>query len=209
MITALAVSLVLLWIAFLALAFVTYGLARQVGILHERIAPAGALVDATGLSIGDIAPALTGLDGGGRPLRAEFRPLEGRRVLLLFVAPDCPVCKKLIPIAADLARRERGVDLWLAGEGAPELHQRMLEALGVRAPLILADRAGALYRVGKLPHAVLIGAEGRVRAQGLVNTREHLESLLNADELGVASIQDYLASAETIPSGASPAGGRR
>lgn len=206
MITALTVSLVLLWIAFIALASVTYGLARQVGILHERIAPAGALADANGLSIGDIAPTLAGLDAGGRPLRAEFRPAAGRRILLLFVAPDCPVCKKLIPIAVDLARSERGVDLWLAGEGAPEVHQQMLAALGVRAPLILADRAGALYRVGKLPHATLIGAEGRVRAQGLVNTREHLESLLNADELGVASIQEYLAGVETMQSGAGTGG---
>lgn len=206
MITALAVSLALLWIAFIALASVTYGLARQVGILHERIAPAGALASAGGLAIGDIAPALAGLDANGRPLRAEFRPAEGRRILLLFVAPDCPVCKKLLPIAEDLARTERGVDLWLAGEGLPEVHQRMLDGLGVRAPLVLADRAGALYRAGKLPHAVLIGAAGRVRAQGLVNTREHLESLLNADELGVASIQEYLAGADAMPSGAATGG---
>jgi hypothetical protein len=31
-----------------------------------------------------------------------------------------------------------------------------------------------------------------VRSKGLVNSREHLESLLEADERGVASIQDYL-----------------
>jgi hypothetical protein len=31
-----------------------------------------------------------------------------------------------------------------------------------------------------------------VRAKGLVNSREQLESLITAQELGVASIQDYL-----------------
>ncbi len=209
MITALTVSLIALWVAFVALALVTYALARQVGILHERIAPAGALASEAGIQIGETAPPLVGLDGAGRPLRAELRPAAGRRILLLFVAPDCPVCKKLLPIAADLARSERGVDLWLAGEGAPELHQQMLDRLGVRAPLILADRAGALYRVGKLPHATLIGAEGRVRAQGLVNTREHLESLLNADELDAPSIQDYLAGVGKINSGGGVAKGGR
>jgi hypothetical protein len=40
--------------------------------------------------------------------------------------------------------------------------------------------------------AVLIDGEGIVRAKGLVNNREQLESLFNAKELGVESIQRYL-----------------
>jgi hypothetical protein len=43
-----------------------------------------------------------------------------------------------------------------------------------------------------LPYAVLIGADGTVRAKGLVNNREQLESLLAAEDLGVGSMQDYL-----------------
>jgi hypothetical protein len=39
---------------------------------------------------------------------------------------------------------------------------------------------------------VLIDEQGIVAAQGLVNTREHLESLFEAQQRGVASIQDYL-----------------
>jgi methylamine dehydrogenase accessory protein MauD len=49
------------------------------------------------------------------------------------------------------------------------------------------------YRVGKLPYAVLVDAGGVIRAKGLVNTREHLESLFNAKEKGVGSVQEYLA----------------
>ena len=52
----------------------------------------------------------------------------------------------------------------------------------------LADRAG---RAGNM-RVTLIDAQGVIRAKGLVNTREHLESLFTADPLGVASIQDYL-----------------
>jgi methylamine dehydrogenase accessory protein MauD len=48
------------------------------------------------------------------------------------------------------------------------------------------------YQVGKLPYAVLIDEAGIVRAKGLVNSREHLESLLVAKETGYASIQEYL-----------------
>jgi hypothetical protein len=51
---------------------------------------------------------------------------------------------------------------------------------------------GMTYQVGKLPYAVLIDERGIVRAKGLVNSREHLESLLVAKETGYASIQAYL-----------------
>jgi methylamine dehydrogenase accessory protein MauD len=44
--------------------------------------------------------------------------------------------------------------------------------------------------VAKLPYAVLIDTAGVIRAKGLVNTREHLESLFEASERGVASIQE-------------------
>jgi methylamine dehydrogenase accessory protein MauD len=46
--------------------------------------------------------------------------------------------------------------------------------------------------VGKLPYAVLVDADGVVRAKGLVNTREHLESLFEAKERGVGSLQELL-----------------
>ena len=46
--------------------------------------------------------------------------------------------------------------------------------------------------MGRLPYAVLVDAAGIVRAKGLVNSREHLESLFEAHERGVASLQDWL-----------------
>jgi methylamine dehydrogenase accessory protein MauD len=59
-------------------------------------------------------------------------------------------------------------------------------------PMVLSSELGMTYRVSKLPYAVLIDEEGRVRAKGLVNTREHLESIIQAKQMGIASIQDYL-----------------
>ena len=46
--------------------------------------------------------------------------------------------------------------------------------------------------MSKLPYAVLVDEEGVVRAKGLVNTREHLESIVAAKQLNIASIQEYL-----------------
>ena len=59
---------------------------------------------------------------------------------------------------------------------------------------MLSQELGLAYQIGKLPYAVLIDESGRVRAKGLVNSREQLESLFTAKDLNVASVQDYLES---------------
>jgi methylamine dehydrogenase accessory protein MauD len=57
---------------------------------------------------------------------------------------------------------------------------------------VLSSDLGMTFRVSRLPFAVLIGEDGIVKAKGLVNNREQLESLFSAKELGVTSVQDYL-----------------
>jgi methylamine dehydrogenase accessory protein MauD len=51
---------------------------------------------------------------------------------------------------------------------------------------------GMAYRVDKLPYAVLLDDQGVIAAKGLVNSREHFESLIIAKETGYATIQSYL-----------------
>ena len=46
-----------------------------------------------------------------------------------------------------------------------------------------------------MPFAVLIGADGVLLGRGLVNTREHLESLMESWRSGVATLQDFVQSA--------------
>ena len=57
---------------------------------------------------------------------------------------------------------------------------------------VLSSELGLAYQVGKLPHAALIDAAGILRARGLVNTREHVESLFEALAHGVGSVQEYV-----------------
>jgi hypothetical protein len=40
-------------------------------------------------------------------------------------------------------------------------------------------------------------ADGVVLSKGLVNSREHLESLIVAHEMGIKSVQDYIQSIKT------------
>lgn len=203
----LIVSNVLLWIAFLGLAVLMLGLIRQIGLLHERSSPMGAMITDHGPDIGDAAPSFNLADIHGRPVQigVSAGPVpvgaagvaagaEARPTLLMFTAPTCPVCDKLFPIIRSIARAER-LAVVMVSDGAPDEHQRFLESheLGPIRYVVSAE-IGMAFQVGKIPYGVLLDAQGVIRAKGLTNTREHLESLLEADKTGFASLQEYIAS---------------
>jgi methylamine dehydrogenase accessory protein MauD len=186
-------STALLWIAVVALALVVLALARQIGVLLERVAPAGALT-LTGLGAGDPAPQLELGDLRGRRLRIGGARADGRSTLLLFLSPSCPICETLLPVVRSLAREERGwLELVLASDGDGD-HAGFAGRAGLGdVPYVVSRDLGLRFQVGKLPYAVLIDGAGRIAALGLVNTREHLESLIEAHARGVGSIQEYAA----------------
>ncbi len=192
---ALLVSNVLLWILVLALSGVVLALLRQIGVLHERIAPAGALVPSQGPRVGEAAPVVEARDWAGTTLRVGGPDPARRSTLLFFLSPTCPLCKELLPVLDAIATEEGpALQVVLASDGERAEHEAFVRERGLaRRPYLLSTALGLAYAVGKLPHAVLIDAEGVIRAQGLVNSREHLESLFTASELGVASVQEYLA----------------
>lgn len=189
---ALIVSNVLAWAAVLALMVGLVALARQVGILYERIAPMGALMMDTGPKVGDAAPAMTlgTLDGG----RVQLGAPSPKSTLLFFLSPTCPVCKKLLPVLKSVRGVESAwLDLVLASDGEQPEHEAFRRRAGLAGiPYVLSAELGMNFRISKLPYAVLIDERGQVQAKGLVNSREQLESLFAARDLKVASVQDYL-----------------
>lgn len=194
--TALAVSNIVLWIIVLGLLLVVLALARQLGVLHERIAPAGALMINRGLTIGERAPMLDVETLDGQALRIGEPRGDARSTLLVFVSPTCPVCKSLLPVVKSGRRQERDwLDVILASDGEREQQRRFVADQGLeQIPYVVSTPLGLSFQVNRLPFAALIDAAGILRARGLVNSREHLESLFEAQRLGVASLQDYFAS---------------
>jgi methylamine dehydrogenase accessory protein MauD len=193
MIEVLVVSNAVLWIAVVALLVVVFALARQIGVLYERVSPMGALMMDTGPAIGAAAPVLALTDLAGRPV--NLGAPTPRSTLVFFLSPTCPVCKKLLPALKSAASRERRwLSVVLASDGDADEHQRFVQRAGLTDfPYVLSRELGVTYHVSKLPYAVVLDERGVVRAKGLVNSREHLESLFTAKELGVASIQDFVA----------------
>ena len=183
---ALIVSNVVLWVAVVLLACVVLALVRQIGVLYERVAPAGALMIGRGPAVGEAAPPVRVEELSGAARDVGGPSPDGRSTLLFFLSPTCPVCKTLLPALRSAAREERSwLAVVLASDGPRDEH---LEPF----PYVLSPALGITYQIGKLPYAVLLDEAGIVRAKGLVNTREHLESLFEAKERGLASIQDFL-----------------
>jgi methylamine dehydrogenase accessory protein MauD len=195
--TALAVSNVALWVLVLVLTAVVLALVRQVGVLHERIAPVGALMLNRGPAVGEPAPVLEVADLEGQAHRVGAARADGRSTLLLFVSPTCPVCKSLLPAVKSSRRDERTwLDLILASDGDSAEQREFVRSQGLDGiPYVISGALGLAYQVGRLPFAALLDERGILRARGLVNSREHLESLFEAKRLGVASLQEYFSGA--------------
>ncbi|SNR79536.1 methylamine dehydrogenase accessory protein MauD [Methylobacillus rhizosphaerae] len=185
-------SNVLLWGAFLALAALMLGVIRQIGLLHERSAPLGAMMIDHGPDIGEKSPvfSLTTIDGA--PVTVGRAVTPGRASLLMFTGPSCPICQKLLPIIRSVAATEN-TDVILISDGTQAEHREFLR----NHPLdgeryVVSAEIGMRYQVSKVPYGVLLDSDGVIQAKGLCNTREHVESLFETTRMGHATLQNFL-----------------
>ncbi|MDQ6434414.1 methylamine dehydrogenase accessory protein MauD [Mesorhizobium sp. LHD-90] len=188
----LVVAVIVLWAIVIVLLVVVFALARQVGILFERVAPMGALMTDAGPKIGEHSPRFDLLTLEGKPL--VLGPPSPKNTLVFFLSTTCPVCKKLLPVLKSLKQAEaENLSIVIASDGDALEHGAFRRAAGLgEFPYVLSRDLGMAYRINRLPFAVLLDREGVLRGKGLVNSREQLESLLNAQDLGHASIQGWI-----------------
>jgi methylamine dehydrogenase accessory protein MauD len=191
--SALAISNVVLWIVVFALLALVLALTRQIGVLHERIAPVGALMINKGLTVGESVPVVDVADLNGEALKVGAPRADGLSTLLLFVSPTCPVCDSILPVLRASRKQEKSwLHIVLASDGDLTTQRAFVRDKGLGDfQYVVSAPLGMTYQVSRLPFAALVDANGRLRARGLVNSREHLESLFEAQRLGVASLQEY------------------
>lgn len=194
MMSSLIISNIVLWVAVIGMAIIIVALVRQIGVLHERVAPAGALMVKQGPKVGESSPVLELKDLSGRDMKIGGVSPRGRSTLIFYLSPSCPVCKTLLPAIKSSRRSERTwLDFIFASDGDLQAQHKFVEKHDLRDfPYVVSTELGITFQVGKLPYAVLIDEQGVIRSKGLVNSREHLESMFEAKESGLASIQEYV-----------------
>lgn len=189
---SLIASNVMLWLVVIGVGVVVVALSRQVGILHERSAPLGAVIADKGPEVGDDAPTFELEDFSGHPIAIGGKRENELDTLLLFLAPNCPMCNKLLPTARAMATSEH-LDVVVISDGPREEHGEFLRKHDLGdIPYVVSAHVGIRLQIGRVPYAILIDGDGKIRAKGLVNTREHLESLVEAKAMGIPSMQEYL-----------------
>jgi methylamine dehydrogenase accessory protein MauD len=197
---AIVAAIVILSICVLCLLIAFLALARQVGVLLERVWPIGALVTDSGPKVGESAPQVRvqSLTGGF----VEIGFSSERSKLLFFVSPSCPICKKLLPVLKAVKTSEKEwLDIILASDGDAAQHSRFINSAKLQPfAYVVSSELGVTYRVARLPFGVLIDGTGTIRSKGLVNSREQLESLFNAMEMNTSSVQSFLRHAPPLSS---------
>lgn len=168
----LAFVLLFMFVAVEALAILA--LARSVGLLLVGAAP-GPLETADGPMVGSEAPAISGYE---LKLRRAISPdLSRDRWVLIFISATCALCRQVANAAAHLEVGVRRTTLLVArgSDDQNELFRKYAPDL-----LLISDSSGDLHRAFKVdqaPFGILV-EDGRVVAKGVVNSRDHLELLL-------------------------------
>ena len=133
-----------------------------------RAQPAAVAVALARPELGRPAPGFT-LDrhGGGQVTLAQH---QGREVVLLdFWASWCGPCRMSLPVLAEVAAvfREKGVILYAVNQREDDAKiAAFLRSSGLRLNVLLDRRAevGASYGVHGIPHCVVVGRDGVVKA---------------------------------------------
>jgi methylamine dehydrogenase accessory protein MauD len=170
-----AVSYAVMWLLLIALTIVVVALARQIGTLHLRLGPRGALeVDDEGPPLGEAPPPEETTDAQGRPARVGG---PGEAQLLLFVSPGCHLCEQVLPSLPTVARKHELAPYVLADADADETVSQY-ERRRLNARVVSGSWIAQHYRVPGTPYVVALDRLGVVRAKGTVNNLEQLEGLV-------------------------------
>lgn len=169
-------SYVILWFLVVVLCFVVVALARQVGTLHLRLGPRGAL------EMDDEGPPL-----GEAPVPAEINTLDGRVFTLggpgpaqvvMFVSPGCHLCEAVLP-STGVAAKSKGMDATVLVDADPLEAAHVFGARKLNANVAVAGDLVGAYAVPGSPYVVILDDLGVARAKGTVNNLEQLEGLID------------------------------
>jgi methylamine dehydrogenase accessory protein MauD len=185
-----AASYVVLWLIVIVLCAIVVALARQVGTLHLRLGPRGALeLDDEGPPLGgEIDPVeLADLDGEPVTIAAP-----GQTQLLLFVSPGCSVCDQVLPAVAAVADEGRMAP-YVLSDADVEDTIRALGGRRLRAPLVPAAGFTRSLELPGTPYALVLDRGGVVRAKGTVNNLEQVEGLADTARRRLRTASDLKA----------------
>lgn len=168
-------SYVILWVLVLVLCLVVVALARQIGTLHMRLGPVGALeMDDEGPELGSPAISIPTSDMSGEPV-----VIGAASQLLMFVSPGCHVCEQVLPSVGAVAKSGKLAPFVVTDVDAEET-VLTFKNKKVAAPVVPGVAIAQSYEVPGTPYVVITDTAGAVAAKGTVNNLEQVEGLIDS-----------------------------
>jgi methylamine dehydrogenase accessory protein MauD len=169
-------SYVVLWALVIVLCIVVVALARQIGTLHLRLGPRGALeLDDEGPPLGEAPPPLqvSTVEGHAVTLGGP-----GQEQLLMFVTPTCLICNEVLPAVRAVSSIGRFKPYVITDATKYEAEDSLRPKVG-ETPIVADPKVPAAFTVPGTPYVVVVDERGIVQAKGTVNNLEQVEGLID------------------------------
>lgn len=130
-----------------------------------------------GFNRGIQAPSFSALNQDGNMVCLD--DFRGKRRILMFISPGCPVCPKALMALDSMLRDEQDFVALVIGGSNRDLNHAYAIEHKIHIPLLTPDSdwAEKLYHVRSSPIAFIVDEAGVIRAGGVVNSIEHLREL--------------------------------
>jgi hypothetical protein len=163
-----------LWFVVIFEGLLILSLLQQLTKLR-RLAEQGGSSEQNRLALGSKAPPFAGIDlHSGEQIGIAH--LDRRGGLVIFLSPDCSVCKSLVGSVALSNELPQTIAFC---QGSQQACTALLTRVGVRirSSFTGAEEAITSYRVSGFPTAVVVDGERRIRAYGYPKDAEDLKAL--------------------------------
>jgi methylamine dehydrogenase accessory protein MauD len=179
--TLLTIATAIQFIILIGLAIVVLSLARQVGILHERLTPAGMARAKESVQIGQTLPAMALSAISGAPVS-----FAGGGAALLFVSSECPICRSVLP-AFEAALEGSGYEGFWVADGLPGPSGELPDYSSYADEhhvdenrLLVSQELGLTLDVRRIPALVLLDTEQRLIARETLSGPRQVTDLMAA-----------------------------
>lgn len=154
-------------------AVATIALTHQVGVLHVRLAPLGAMQGEGGPAPGEGLSLL-------HPVWDDLKSKNLERIIVGFVSPSCRLCGPLLPTFNHLYRRrlQKGEALVLVTESNEERTAEYARTQRVEVPMLSVGDALRMNRITGVPFIAITDGAGFLLTSGVANSGEQLEWLI-------------------------------
>lgn len=171
-----AVSYVVLWLLVITLGIVVVALARQIGTLHLRLGPRGALeLEDEGPPLGEPAPVVSTVGRDGTMVEVGG---SGAERLLLFASPGCLVCDRVLP-SLHVVAAGAGMEPLVITDVDPVEAKLAYPPSRTTVAVVSGVTAAEEYTVPGTPYVIVLDEDGIVRSKGTVNNLEQMEGLVD------------------------------